>query len=193
MKSLTLVVLTAALTGIAVSRPALANDADRVRIGEQLPVLRGELLTGEKAELPSAAREHVALLVLGFTYDSRSTVEEWSSRFRETFADDPGVTLFEVPMLGGMARLGRWFIDSGMRKGTPAELHANVMTVYSGVGDWKKRIGFSDDRKDTAYLILLGPDGVVRWLYTGPAEDDAFTALAAAVRSLKPEALIPEP
>jgi hypothetical protein len=188
MKHLTLVVFTVALAGMAVSRPARADEVGRVQIGEKLPELKGQLLTGEKAELPATTRDRIALLVLGFTYDSRFSVEEWSSRFRETFADDPGVTLFEVPMLGGMARLGRWFIDSGMRKGTPPELHANVMTVYGGVGDWKKRVGFSDDRKDAAYLILLGPDGVVRWLYTGPADDDAFDALAAAVRSLQPGA-----
>ena len=33
------------------------------------------------------------------------------------------VTLFEVPMIMvGLGTLGRWFIDRGMRKGTPVEL-----------------------------------------------------------------------
>lgn len=47
------------------------------------------------------------------------------------------VTFFEVPMIGGLATLGRWFIDRGMRSGTPVELHDRVITVDTGTGDWK--------------------------------------------------------
>ena len=32
----------------------------------------------------------------------------------------------QVPVLGGMARLGKWSIDSGMRNGTPRKDHENV-------------------------------------------------------------------
>lgn len=45
-------------------------------------------------------------------------------------------TFFEVPMIGGMATFGRWFINRGMRSGTAVELHDHVITVYGGTGDW---------------------------------------------------------
>ena len=88
-------------------------------VGDPLPKLRGEFLTGRTADLPQAASGRVALLLLGFTYDSRFAVEAWARRFREQFETDPRVTFYEIPMIGGLARLGKWFIDSGMRRGTP--------------------------------------------------------------------------
>jgi len=98
--------------------------------GERLPVLRGEFLTGREAVLPQAAYGRVALLLLGFTYESRYSVEAWAARFREQFHSDPRVTFYEVPMIGGLARLAKWFIDSGMRRGTPRGDYEHVITVY---------------------------------------------------------------
>ena len=109
--------------------------------GEPMPVLKGEFLTGRPAVLPDAASGRVALLALGFTYDSRFAVEAWVGRFRKDFGDKPEVTFYEVPMIGGMARLGKWFIDSGMRKGTPKKDHENVITVYGGTGSMEAALG----------------------------------------------------
>lgn len=165
--------LCAAAGGIsgAVAGPKLAA-------GMPMPVLRGELLTGEKAVLPAAAAGRTALLVLGFTYDSRFAVEAWTKAFRNRFArDQSGVTFFEVPMIGGLARMARRFIDSGMRKGTPEELHRNVMTVYGGTGDWKKMLDYR--AKDAAYLILVDAQGIIRWLHAGKFDPEKFEELAA--------------
>jgi len=162
-----------------------ADEIARLVVGETLPPLEGDFLTKEKARLPDAAAGKVALVALGFTYDSRFAVEEWSKRFRDAFADEPRVTFFEVPMLGRMARLGRVFIDRGMRNGTPEAFHGNVITVYGGsVGDWKKRMGFTDAAKNAAYLVLVGPDGRVRWLHTGVPADAPFAALVAATEEM---------
>jgi hypothetical protein len=83
-----------------------------------------------------------------------------------------------------MGRLAKWFIDSGMRKGTPRELHENVITVYGGTGDWKKWLKVAKGNEDAAFLILLDPDGRVQWLHAGPFERPAFEALQAAVSRL---------
>jgi hypothetical protein len=110
--------------------------------GEPLPALKGEFLSGRQAVLPEAASGRVALLALGFTYESRFAVEAWIGRFRKEFGENQQVLFYEVPMIGGMARLGKWFIDSGMRKGTPKEDHEHVITVYGGTDPWKQRVGF---------------------------------------------------
>ena len=47
----------------------------------------------------------VALLALGFTYDSRFAVEAWVCRFRKDFGDKPQVTFYEVPMMAAWAAL----------------------------------------------------------------------------------------
>ncbi len=165
--------------------PVRADEAGRLAVGQVMPRLSGDFLTREKAELPAVAAGRVALVALGFTYDSRFAVEDWSKRFREAFAEDARVTFFEVPMLGRLARLGRVFIDGGMRKGTAEAFHRNVITVYDGsVGDWKTRLGYTDAGSAAAYLILLDADGVVRWLYAGVPADEPVDAMVSTARAL---------
>ena len=147
-----------------------------------MPALKGEFLTGRQAVLPDAAAGRVALLALGFAYDSRFAVEEWIGRFRKDSGDNPKVTFYEVPMIGGMARLGKWFIDSGMRRGTPRKDHENVITVYGGTEPWKQRLDFQSP--NAAYLILLDQHGIVRWRYNGAFNEEAYKSLSAQVTAL---------
>jgi hypothetical protein len=161
---------------------ASADVPARLAVGDRMPALKGDLLTGKPAVLPDSAAGRVTLVALGFSYGSRGQVEAWVGRFRERFGERQGVAAFEVPMMGSAARLGRWFIDSGMRRGTPASLHGYVMTVYGGNGDWKARVGFG--APDAAYLVLVDQQGVVQWLFSGPATDARFEDLAAVVDRL---------
>jgi len=151
-------------------------------IGKSLPPLRGEFLTGRQAQLPDAASGRVALLALGFTYNSRFPVEAWIGRFRKDFGSNPQVTFYEIPMIGGMARLGKWFIDSGMRKGTPRSDQENVITVYGGTDSWKQRVDYSSP--DAAYLVLLDKHGAVRWRNSGVFDEKAYQDLNATVSAL---------
>lgn len=160
----------------------VASAADVLSIGQPMPTLKGEFLTGRQATLPDAASGRVALLALGFTYNSRFAVEAWIGRFRKDFGEKPQVSFYEIPMIGGMARLGKWFIDSGMRKGTPKADHEHVITVYGGTEPWKQRLGYQSP--DAAYLILLDPHGVVRWRYAGKFDEQAYKALSQQVIEL---------
>jgi len=150
---------------------------------QPLPVLKGKYLTGRDAVLPADSKGKIALLAFGFTYDSRHAVEDWSNRFRKDFGQDPHTTFYEIPVISGAAQLGKWFIDSGMRKGTPKELHENVITIYGGAGPWKSYLDYK--RAEDAYLVLLDPEGKVRWHYTGKSDDNAYRELSAAVASLR--------
>ena len=162
--------------------PAAGEQETRLATGMTLPLLEGSYLTGKKASLPEAAQGKTALLALGFTYESRHAVEKWSDRFAGEFMKTPDFTFYEIPLIGGIGRLARWFIDSGMRRGTPKERHENVITVYGGVDPWKRRVGFSEP--DDAYLILIDRQGTIRWLHSGPFDESAFAQLAEVVRSL---------
>ena len=89
------------------------------------------------------------------------------------------MTFYELPMIGGAARLARWFIDRGMRRGTPEGDHEHVITVYRGVDSWKRRVRFVEP--DAAYLILLDRTGKVAWRHQGAFEDSAFQALSRKI------------
>ncbi|MBM3787966.1 MAG: hypothetical protein FJW30_26760 [Acidobacteria bacterium] len=152
------------------------------RIGDTLPELRGEFLNGRTAVLPGAASGRPALLLMGFSYDSRFAVEAWAKRFREAAASCGAATFFEIPMIGGMAQLGKWFIDSGMRRGTPKEDYEHVITVYGGVGPWKDRVGFKDPK--AAYLVLTDAGGKIAWRYQGGFDELAFESLRGTCKLL---------
>jgi hypothetical protein len=157
--------------------------------GETLPKLQGEFLTGRQAVLPQAAAGKVALLLLGFTYDSRFEVEAWAREFRREFEKNPNATFYEIPMIGGLARLGKWFIDSGMRRGTPEADREHVITVYRRTEEWKRRVGFKDPK--AAYLLLLDSSGKIAWRCSAAFSEERYQALSQQVSRLLPGGLAP--
>jgi len=163
-----------------------------LRVGDPLPTLKGQLLTGRDAALPQAASGKVTLVAVGFTYQSRFPGEAWAEWYRKTLGSRADVTLFEVPMIGGLATLGRWFIERGMRSGTPVDLHGRVMTVYGDTDEWKRRLSYSSEHKDDAYLIVLDREGIVRWLHHGAFDqaqaDDLLGVLTSFAGEDQPEA-----
>jgi hypothetical protein len=160
-----------------------AGSVPELAIGDPLPTLRGEFLSGHPAVLPEGASGKVALLLLGFSYESRFAVEAWGKKFRAQFESEPGVTFYEVPMIGGLARMGKWFIDNGMRKGTPKSDYEHVITVYGGTSPWKQRVGFRDPA--AAYLVLLDKTGKVAWRHAGTLDDRTYETLATEVAKLR--------
>jgi hypothetical protein len=169
------------LLWLLLASPVAAAEAP-LEPGAPLPPLKGEFLTGRQATLPEAARGRVALVIMGFTYDSRFQVEAWAKQFREAYGTRDDLTFFEVPMMGNLAWAGKPFIDSGMRKSTPQELHEHVMTVWGSNSGWKKRVGFKGP--NDAYLTLIDAEGRVAWRHAGAHEAAAWDSLAANVAQL---------
>ncbi len=155
-------------------------------VGDQLPPIAGEFLTGRRVTLPGDSRGRIAVLFMGFTYASRVPVEAWGGWFRASFGTRDGLTFYEMPIIGGLAKLGRWFIDSGMRRGTPSDLHEHVITVYAGSGEWKARLGVTDASDKDAYVLLVDESGRIRWMYHGAFDETRAQELAAALQQLLP-------
>ena len=160
----------------------LAAAEPRLVPGAPLPPVKGNDLAGRAVTLPDAAKGRVALVAFGFSYASRTPVEAWSAHARQAWDADPRFTWYELPMIGGFGRLAKPFITGGMKKGTPAQYHGNAVTVFGGVSPWKERLGVRDDA--LAYLVLLDPAGVVRWIHAGAFDAGKATELDAQIRGL---------
>jgi hypothetical protein len=146
--------------------------------GAPLPVVSGVRLDGRAAELPAACRGRVTLVAFGFTRGSSKAVQAYGTRFKQAFAADSSHDWFEVPVLGGMARIARPFITSAMRGGTPVADRPHILTVWSGAGEWKRRLEY--DEGDWAYLVLLDREGRVRWRGRGAFDEPTWRELEAA-------------
>lgn len=77
------------------------------------------------------------------------------------------MTFYEIPLIGGLSRLGKWFIDSGMRRGTPKQDYEHVITVYRHTEEWKPRVGFDNPK--------------AAWRHAGMWDEQAYTSLAGKV------------
>ena len=174
-------ILTTAMGTVSTHAAEQSKVPAPLAVGDMFPRLEAEFLTGRKAVLPDAAAGKWALVMMGFTYDSRFAVEKWAEHVSREFSANDKLTFFEVPVIGGMGRMAKWFIDSGMRKGTPKALHGNVITVYGGADRWKTAMGFSKADEHAAYLALLGPDGRVQWMHRGAFTDEAMAGLKTAI------------
>ena len=163
---------------------ASAASAMPLAPGAAFPPLRGELLTGRAAELPSLTHGKVALVAFGFTRGSSKDVESWAARFKSAYGADTSYTWLEVPLInGGMARMMKPLIQGGMRGGTPEPDRVHVMTVWGVPREWKDRLGY--DSPNSGYIVLLDREGRVSWRGTGPLDDARWRSLAAASDALR--------
>ena len=132
-----------------------------LRVGDPLPTLKGQLLTGRDAALPQAAS--------GKSHPSRDRLHLSVPRSGRSVG---GLAPQEVRLEGGRDvargaddRLGwqRWAAGSSTGEcaaARPVDLHDRVITVYGGTGEWKRRLSYSPEHKDDAYLIAVDREGV---------------------------------
>lgn len=151
------------------------------------PVLEGRNLAGQEVTVPGSYPGKVLMVCLGFTRDSQYEVEPWAQLATEAFGKDDRFVVLEMPMYSGAARLFRPFIDNGMARATPQQLHGNVVTSTS-VDEAMDGLRLED--KQQAAIALVGPDGVIRFFARGaptPQNRDRFKqALAAMQAELRP-------
>ena len=76
-----------------------------LQIGDPFPVLSGQFLTGRDAALPQESSGSTRLVAMGFTYKSRFPVEAWAEWYSTAIGRREDITLFEVPMISGLATL----------------------------------------------------------------------------------------
>jgi hypothetical protein len=150
--------------------------------GDVFPELKGEYLSGGIARMPADSKGRAVLLAFGFSLDSLDPIQLWIFRFLQDYDHHPKVVSFDVPMLAGVAKMGKGVIEANIRKVMIPASHRHVIVVASKVGVWKKRLGFGSPKH--AYLVLFDRDGVVRWRHSGMFDESKYAELNQAIRGL---------
>ncbi len=119
--------------------------------------------------MPGAVHGHDALLVIGFTHASGPYCQYWSSRLAKEFPGNDLIERYSVVFLEDAPRLARGMAKLGIKSSVPSAEYDHYLIVTQHEKEIQAAIHF--DAPDDPYLVLLGPDGTVRWTFHGPFGD----------------------
>jgi hypothetical protein len=172
------------LTGFlisALSLQAAPSDASPLQLGQALPQISGQALTGRSIELPAAASGKPAVVIFSFSKTAGNDARSWNERLSKDFPGD--VPSFTIIVLESVPKLFRGMALSGIKGSMPIAMQDRTVVLYRDETLWKQRLAFSDDSR--AYVVLLGADGRIQWRSEGAFKEDAYAHLKDLARMLR--------
>jgi hypothetical protein len=148
--------------------------------GQTLPSFAGESLAGKKFTMPGAVNGHPALLVVCFTQASGPHCTESTNRLESDFKNNAELEIYTAIFLEDAPKLARVMTKHGIKSAVAKEDYDHYLIVMEHEKDVKAVLHFQEP--DDAYLMVLGPDGTVRWTTHGPVNDDAVGKIRELVR-----------
>ena len=137
-------------------------------------------LVWKSTRLPEDVAGKVILLAMGFGSSAHADVESWDDAFRGRFHGRSDVGVYQMAMLGDIARFASSIIETGMRFNTRAELRGSVITVYERIAPLRRALGASED-SDT-WIYLMGRGGRIPFKCCGEWDELLFRQLASTDR-----------
>ena len=163
---------------------AMASAAAPLHVGDTLPVVTGETMSGKTLALPPAASGPAAILVFSFSRAGGNDAQIWNDHVSKETKDNSHVRSFTVMMLESVPRILRGIVTSGIRKQMPPAMHERCIFVFRDEAIWKNRFAVSDERR--AYVVLIDAGAHIYWMNAGPFSDSAFEKLREAVLRIHP-------
>ena len=133
-----------------------------LRLGDIFPALAGQTLSGKQLNLPVAARDGVAVMIVSFSRAGGRDAQNWTQRFAK---DHPLLATYNVIFLESVPRPFRNLAVSGIRNGMPPAVHDRTVLLYGEQASWRERLQVQD--LDNASVVVLGPTGRIRWIFSG--------------------------
>ena len=162
----------------------VASSAVPLRVGDTLPVVAGETLSGRTLALPSAAKGKAAMVVFSFSRAGGNDARLWNDHVSIEGADEGRLLSFTVMMLESVPWILRGMVTSSIRKQMPSAMYERSSVVFRDEAIWKQRLAASDERR--AYVLLIDGGARICWMNSGPFSDSAFGQLKEAVSRVDP-------
>jgi hypothetical protein len=146
------------------------------------PDIEARNLQGVDVRLPDGFEGQRNVVIVAFQRSHQDLVDSWVPWLEKRSATDPGLRFYEVPTIGRIWAPVRNFIDGGMASAIrePVILQ-RTLTVYGDVNRLTRPLGVED--RSTISVLLVDPDGTVRWQGTGGFDPDVATELDKALRA----------
>lgn len=149
---------------------------------QPMPRVEGDNFAGQRVVLPDATKEHVAVLVFGFTKASKEATRAWAEKILAEFGKQSAFELYQLPVLEDVPRLVRGMVISGIKKGVPEKLRDHFVPILQGESELKKLVGYKEP--DDAYLVILDLSGQIVQQTHGPYSEPAYAQLRKELHKL---------
>jgi hypothetical protein len=117
--------------------------------------------------------------VFGFSREGGDDATRWNERLTSDSTTRSRVDAVVVAELGGAPRLVRGLIARGIKRGVPPSVRDQMMVLDHDDALWKRRLAVSETSH--AYVVLIAPNGRVRWMSDGAFDEARFARLRNAV------------
>jgi hypothetical protein len=135
---------------------------------QTLPRLEGKSLSGAEVVLPDAARGRVTLLLFGFSKASGTPCKAWAAHVWPALRNDAQADVFTVAEMQGIPGFIKGMVVGSIRRDTPEDYRSHFVPIFRDRTQWRQLVGYQESAPDDAYLVLLDPQGVIRWRAHGP-------------------------
>lgn len=174
--------LLALAIGLFAPMPAMhAQSAAPLHLGDVMPDVSGQSLSGSPVHLSIAVSRKTAVVVFSFSKAGGKDMQLWNKNLLRDSGSNGSVALSTVIMLESAPRLLRGVIVSKLKKDTPPPLQSGTIVSYQDEQLWKQRLGVADDSR--AYVLLLDHDGRVRWINSAAFSDTQYAELRTKIQA----------
>lgn len=146
--------------------------------GQVIPQVNAQSLNGKSVSLPNDFAGKAAILIVGFSHAGGDQCGPFARRLeKETEVSQGSVTVYQIAVLESAPRLVRPMIMHGMRNAVPKDEQDRFLPLFHAEKEWKQVARFSPAAEDHAYLLVVGPDGSVRWTGDGRFSEELYQQL----------------
>lgn len=133
------------------------------------PRLEAQNLEKQHVSLPEGFAGDHNLLLIAFKREQQENVDTWLREMKR-FEAIPGFRYYELPTIGRLNPIARWFINRGMRSGiTDREARERTITLYLDKASFRKALNLPNE--DGVYAILVDREGRVHWRAEGDFDE----------------------
>lgn len=151
-----------------------------LKVGDSLPDISGWTPSGNSLSLSGVIAGKTSVVVFSFSKSAGKDAKTWNEHLDRDYGADRLVACSTVIMLEGAPRFLRGIIVSGLKRSMPPSMADKTIVSYENEGSWKRRLTVVDDSH--AYVLVLGPDGRVRWRNLAAFSDAAYTELKVGIQ-----------
>jgi ATP10 protein len=168
------------IAGVSMFVPQLGvaqSNAPPLQVGDAFPQISGQTLTGKSLQLPDAAAGKPALVVFSFSRAAGKDARSWNEHLFKDFSNSKAIPVpgYQVIVLESVPKLFRSMAISGIKSNMPLAVQDRTIVSYQDEAIWKQHLAVSDENR--AYIVLLGPDGHIRWRNSAAFTDSEYAHL----------------